>query len=171
MRILIIASILYINIFANIFDIKSYEAQFKQTVTNNSNKELLYKGNIYFRNDGNILWQYVEPIVKNVYINKNEIIIDEPELEQAIISKINNEMNLISILKESKKIDNNTYENTINNIKYTIKTYDSKLKAIFYNDEIGNEVKIVFDNVKIDKTINDKKFIFLYPEYYDIIRK
>ena len=171
MRILITLLSLYALLFANIFDIKSYEANFKQTITNNSNKEILYKGKIYFKNNGNILWSYTEPIIKNVFINKNKVIIDEPELEQAIISNMDDDLNLIKILKESKKINNNTYENTINEITYTIKTYKNNLNAIFYKDEIENKVKIIFSNEKVNQNIDDKIFQFSYSDYYDIIRK
>jgi outer membrane lipoprotein carrier protein len=169
---LLIVLIFFINsIFATIFDIETYEANFKQTITNNSAKEILYKGKIYLTNTNKVLWRYQEPIVKDVYINNNQVIIDEPELEQAIISTVDDDLNLLKILKESKKIDKKTYINSINDIKYTIKTYQDSLKAIFYTDEIGNKVKIIFTDEKINETIDNQIFEFNYPSHYDIIRK
>ena len=169
MKIIFIMINIYIISFANIFDITNLQANFTQTIKNNSSSIISYKGTITF-NKNNILWHYNEP-EKNVYISSSRIIIDEPELEQAIISNINEELNLISMLKESKKINNTTYENTLNNIVYTIKIYKNKLQAIFYTDELGNKVSIIFTNVKININIDNSIFIFNAPSHYDIIRK
>ena len=169
MKIIILLINMYIISFANIFDIQNLKANFTQTIKNNSNSVISYKGNIIF-DTNNILWHYNEP-QKNVYISKNEIIIDEPELEQAIISNINEELNLISILKESKKIDDTTYKNTLNNITYTIKIHKNKLQGIFYTDELDNDVSIIFNDVKTNTKINKDLFVFVAPLHYDIIRK
>jgi outer membrane lipoprotein carrier protein len=171
MKLLIIALFCFTFLQASLLENKSYEATFKQTITNNSSKEILYVGKLYYTNNGNILWAYKEPIVKNVYINKNKVIIDEPELEQAIVSQIDDKLNLVKILNESKQIDKKTFQNTINNVIYTIKTYKNNLKAIFYTDEIGNIVKITFQNEKINHEINPNIFNFNPPLHYDIIRK
>ena len=103
MKLLIVHIFFITSIFATIFDIETYEANFKQTITNNSAKEILYKGKIYLTNTNKVLWRYQEPIVKDVYINNNQVIIDEPELEQAIISTVDDDLNLLKLLKESKK--------------------------------------------------------------------
>jgi len=171
MKLLIILIVFNLSLFANIFNVKSFQADFKQTITNNSSKQILYTGKIYLKDTNKVLWSYKEPIIKNVIINKNILIVDEPELEQAIVSNINDDLNLVKILRESKKINNDTYTNTINNIKYTIKTYQDKLNAVFYTDDIGNSVKIVFSNEIINKNINDDIFEFKFPVNYDIIRK
>jgi outer membrane lipoprotein carrier protein len=169
MKTLFLLLIISIISFANIFDIQNFKADFTQTIKNNSSNTISYKGNIVF-DTNNILWHYNEP-VKNVYISNSKVIIDEPELEQAIISNINEELNLISMLKESKKIDKNTYKNTLNNIIYTIKIYNNTLQAIFYTDELDNKVSIIFSNVKINTKVDKSIFIFNPPSYYDIIRK
>ena len=98
MKLLINLIVLNLSLFANIFDVKSFQADFKQTITNNSSKQILYSGKIYIKDTNKVLWSYKEPIVKNVFINKNKLIIDEPELEQAIISNINDDLNLVKIL-------------------------------------------------------------------------
>jgi len=169
MKILFLLFNIYIISFANIFDIQNLSANFTQSIKNNSNNTISYKGNIIF-NTKNILWHYNNPL-KNVYISSSQVIIDEPELEQAIISHINEELNLINILKKSKKINDTTYENTLNNIVYTIKIYQNKLQAIFYKDELENNVSIIFSDVKVNTNIDIKVFNFNPPSYYDIIRK
>jgi len=169
MKILFIIINFYILTFANIFDINNLTANFTQTIKNNSNNIINYNGNIIM-DKNNILWHYNEP-VKNVYITKTKFIIEEPELEQAIISTLDDKLNILNILKESKKVDETTYENTLNNITYTIKIYNNKLQAIFYTDELDNKVSIVFKDVKTNTKIDKNIFIFNPPAYYDIIRK
>ena len=171
MKVLIMLISCYSFSFANIFDIKSYQANFQQIVTNNSQKEILYNGKIFLNNTGDILWKYTDPLIKNVFISKKEVIIDEPELEQVIITKMDKSLNLIKILKESTKINANTYENTINKTKYIIKTKNNKLKTIMYTDSIDNKVKINFTNAKLNKQIKSSMFKFTAPLHYDIIRK
>jgi len=171
MKVLISIISLSIYFYANIFDVNTYQAKFKQTVTNNSQQEILYKGELYLKSNGNVLWKYQDPLIKNVYISNSKVIIDEPELEQAIISDINDDINLLNILKESMKIDKSTYTNTINEVKYTIKVQGNDLKAIFYTDEIGNNIKIVFTQAIVNENIADETFTFIAPVHYDIIRK
>lgn len=49
------------------------------------------------------MWKYKTPVVKNVYIENNMAIVDEPELEQAIFTTLENEINILKLLKEAKK--------------------------------------------------------------------
>ena len=59
-----------LTLFANNFkDLTSYQASFKQSIINNSGKEILYNGNIYIKEPSQILWRYTKPIEKDVYIN------------------------------------------------------------------------------------------------------
>ena len=46
---------------------------------------ITYQGEVFIKNSGQILWKYKTPVVKNVYIDNNMAIVDEPELEQAIL--------------------------------------------------------------------------------------
>ncbi|MFX4155806.1 outer-membrane lipoprotein carrier protein LolA, partial [Aliarcobacter butzleri] len=77
-----------------------------QTITSNSSDVILYKGQVFIKSSGKILWKYKTPVEKNVYIDNNSAIVDEPELEQAIFTKLENEINIIQLLKDAKKIDN-----------------------------------------------------------------
>jgi len=144
---------------------------FTQTITNSSNSKIIYNGNLYIDNNSNILWRYTKPIRKDVYINDLNVMIVEPELEQVITSKISEELNLFNILNSSKKIDNQTYQNKVNNIKYTIIVKNKILTTIKYTDEIDNKVNISFTNTSNDIQLDESLFTFDIPKYYDIIRK
>ncbi len=157
---------------ANIFDsLKSFEANFVQTIKNSSNKSIEYKGKLFIKEPSKILWQYKTPIIKNVYVINAFAIVDEPELEQAIFTKLQNDLNLLKIIKTSKKIDVNIYEATINKRKYKIFLENQKITQIRYEDELENKVLIKFTKIKQNKYISDEIFNFSPPSYYDIIRK
>lgn len=157
---------------ANIFDsLKSFEANFVQTITNTSNKSIEYKGKLYISEPSQILWQYKTPIIKNVYVLNSFAIVDEPELEQAIFTRLENDLNLLKIIKASKKIKENEYETFINNIKYKIFLENKKIAKIKYQDELENKVFIKFLNIKQNEKVDDEIFKFLPPSSYDIIRK
>ena len=160
--------------FLNANDIKnldSFFGNFKQTITSDSKSVIEYSGKVFIKKSGKILWQYETPIKKNVYIDNTMAIVDEPELEQAIFTKLDNEINIIKLLNEAKKIDNENYVSTINGIKYSIKVQDNKISKITYKDELDNLVNINFLNIVQNGDIADEIFKFIIPSHYDVIRK
>ena len=87
-KVLIVTLVFASSVFAsiNLEELKSFKAEFKQTVTNESNKTIEYKGSVFIKNTGKVLWKYKTPVEKNVYVLDDLAIVDEPELEQAIYS-------------------------------------------------------------------------------------
>lgn len=167
-------SLFFLSLFAsaNVFDsLKSFKANFVQTITNSSGKSIEYKGKLFISEPSKILWQYKTPIIKNVYVINAFAIVDEPELEQAIFTKLENDLNLLKIIKTSKKIKENVYETFINNIKYQIFLENKKISKITYTDELENEVSIEFLEIKQNEKIDENIFKFSPPSSYDIIRK
>ena len=155
----------------NLENLKSFKADFIQKITNESNTVIEYKGEVFIKNNGRVLWRYNTPILKNVYIINNIVIVDEPELEQAIYSTLEDNIDMIKLLKDARKIEKNKYETKLYNTLYTITTKENKIKSMFYKDELENKILISFENVKQDIEIKDEIFNFLAPEYYDIIKK
>lgn len=163
---------LSIQLSANVFStIKSFQASFEQTITNSSKTTITYKGEIFIKDDSKILWRYKTPIVKNVYILDNFAIIDEPELEQAIYTSLDKEINLFKILQEAKQVDANHYQATLNDMRYTIKLIDNQITSISYKDELENSVSIHFSKITQNHAIDAEIFQFFPPVSYDIIRK
>ncbi len=164
--------ILSVYSFANIFkDVDSFQANFEQHITNSSNTTIIYEGEIFIKGDKNILWKYKTPIIKDVYILHDIAIVDEPELEQAIYTKLDKELNLFKIIKEATKIDENSYKAVVNNIDFTILIQNNNLYEISYLDELENRVVINFDNILLNQEIKSSIFEFFPPANYDIIRK
>lgn len=173
---IIIASTLFcICSFASndIKNLDSFKANFSQIITSSSDNIIEYKGEVFIKKSGKILWRYKTPVIKNVYINENFAIVDEPELEQAIFTQLESEIDIIKLLNNSKKIDNNSYLTTIDDTNYVIKTSknDNKIDLINYEDKLENKVKIKFSDVVQNGEISDEIFKFLVPDNYDIIRK
>lgn len=156
----------------DIKNLDSFEAKFTQIITSSSKNIIEYKGEVYIKKSGKILWKYKTPIVKNVYIDGTYAVVDEPELEQAILTQLDSEIDIIKLLNSSKKIDNNTYLTTVEDVKYTIKiSEDDKIEEIKYVDKLENSVVIKFLDVIQNGQISDNVFKFQIPSNYDIIKK
>jgi len=173
---LIIASMfLCLSSFASndIRDLDSFKASFFQVITSNSASKIEYSGEVFIKKSGKILWKYKTPVVKNIYINNNFAIVDEPELEQAIYTQLESEINIIKLLNSSKKVNDNSYVTKIEDVDYLIKTSktDDKINYIKYKDKLENDVEIKFTNVVQNGEISDEIFKFTVPEHYDVIRK
>ena len=172
-RLLFIA-MFFLALFANaniLKNIKTFDADFEQKIINPSQKKILYKGHLFIKEPYYILWHYKEPVLKSVYVINNFATIDEPELEQAIFSKLQNEIDIIELLKTAKKVDENRYLAKIYDVEYTLITKDNKISKIEYKDALENSVTITFSNIIQNREIDEEIFKFLPPEHYDIIRK
>ena len=155
----------------DIQNLKSFQSKFTQTITSSSSDIITYQGEVFIKSSGQILWKYKTPVVKNVYIENNMAIVDEPELEQAIFTTLENEINILKLLKEAKKIDNNNYVSTIDGTKYQISMSSNRIKKITYKDTLDNNVEINFSNSVQDEPIEENIFVFLATSNYDVIRK
>ncbi len=156
-------------IFAGVFDFETISSEFKQTITNEENSHIIYKGNFYATNKAKALWIYKTPIDKKIYFTQKRVVIIEPELEQAIITNLQSTPNLTDILKSAKKRNNNTYETTYDDVKYIIETNNNQIRSISYSDKLGNSVKIELFNQSINTFLDDALFIPTIPNYFDIV--
>ncbi|WP_321471167.1 LolA-like outer membrane lipoprotein chaperone [Halarcobacter sp.] len=151
--------------------IKTFKADFVQTITNESGKEITYKGKIFVKNSGKVLWEYSDPIKKDVYIIGQSVIIDEPELEQAIFTSLEKNIDILQLIKDAKKLRENLYEARLYDNIYYIEIIDNSVKQIYFKDELSNKVLIEFKNNQENIDIDDSIFLFNAPEGYDIIEK
>ncbi|MGP2655980.1 LolA-like outer membrane lipoprotein chaperone [Malaciobacter sp. WC5094] len=170
---LLIACLIVSNASINIEKLDTYKSDFTQSIKSTTGKTIEYKGSVFIKKDGKILWKYKTPIIKNVYVLNNFVIIDEPELEQAIYTTLETEVNIIKLLEGAKKLEKNNYLANYQNVDYIIKTSneENKIDTISYKDKLENSVTINFTDSKINVKIEDNIFKFTAPEYYDIIRK
>ncbi len=171
-NIIIYCLISYSTLFSNDFlDVKTFEASFTQTIINPSGNKVRYNGLLHIQEPNQIKWEYKNPIEKFVYVKKNSVTIIEPELEQAIVTQIDQEINILNLLKNAKKISTDTYLSLFNNVEYTLTLDNTKLVKITYKDEIENSVIITFKNVQQNHKINKDIFLFTIPFEFDIIKK
>lgn len=158
--------------FANVFkDLKSFKADFTQEIKNSSNSSIKYEGEVFIKSSGKVLWKYKAPVFKNVYINEDFAIVDEPDLEQAIFTSLDNKVDIIRLLNSAKQISENKYETKLYEIKYEITVKNEKISKISYTDNLENKITISFFNIEQNIKLEDSLFKFLAPDYYDIIRK
>ena len=161
-----------LNLFANSFEnIKTFNADFTQTIINSANKQINYQGTLYIKYPFMVLWKYKDPIIKNIYMTNSSVTIIEPELEQAIVTTMENEINILKLIKDAKQIDNNIYEAYAYNTLYTLELRDGILNSVSYTDEIDNKITIKFTNIKQNNDIPNETFKFSIPDDFDIIRK
>jgi outer membrane lipoprotein carrier protein len=117
-----------------------------------------------FYNQGDIVWKYIYPYKKIIWV-KDKVYVYEPDIMQLTIAKRKNNT-LSDILKHSKKVKDHLYKAKIEN-KTVYFIYDKTLKKIFYTDEVGNKVNIVFYNQKNNAPKN--VFKLTYPQDVDVI--
>lgn len=158
-------------LFASPVTILPFKASFIQTVKNKHNKMIVYSGNIYTDRFKNVLWRYKKPTVKNIYLNKKNVIIEEPMLEQAIYTTLDSGVSIKRLLSKSKKIAKNRYRTTIKGITYYVTVKAKKPIDINYTDKFGNKVKISFSNIQSNPRYKAGFFKFKPKKGYDIIRK
>lgn len=170
MKYLLTILLIFTQAYASLDAINSFEADFKQTVTDDKNKVLTYNGHVIASKPQKALWTYTKPVEKNVYINAYSVVIVEPELEQAIIRRIESKFDFFNMIKNAKEINKNTYEASYNDTKFIITSEDKLIKSISYKDEFENNVKIIFDNQNQNLKINEDKFVPDIPLEFDVIR-
>jgi len=154
---------------AGIFDFDTISSDFKQTITNEENSQIVYEGSFYATTKSKALWIYKKPVEKKIYFNQNKVIIIEPELEQAIITNLENIPNITELLKKSNKKENGTYETVYDSKTYVIHTKNEEIRQITYSDKLGNSVKIELLNQTTNTILDDSLFKATIPFNYDVI--
>lgn len=150
---------------------KTLQSDFTQNVTNEQNKTISYSGSFYATQDKKALWVYVKPVSKKIYFNDKKVVIIEPELEQAIITTLENTPNIAMLISEAKEIKANTYATTFMSTTYTIIATKDGIEKVTYKDKLDNHVEILFSNQTSNIFLDDILFKADIPVGYDIIRQ
>ncbi|MDO5045301.1 LolA-like outer membrane lipoprotein chaperone [Campylobacter sp.] len=157
-------------VFANSLSFKTLESDFIQTITSNDTN-IDYYGKFYAREDNKALWIYDKPTPKKIYFDKNRVVVIEDELEQAIISRLENTPNLASILKKATRIKDDLYKTKFDDVEYFIAIKNDLPTRIDYQDKLGNKIKILFENAKKDEAISEEILTPVIPSFYDVINQ
>ena len=106
---------------------------------------------------------------KLIYFSNNQVIIIEPELEQAIITNLKSSPDITKILKNAKKLSDDKFQAIYEDVVYDITTQNSLPKLIAYEDKLGNKAIIEFNQISKDKIISKEILTPQIPSNYDII--
>lgn len=158
------------SLFALETSLQSFDAQFEQRITDENNKSVVYTGHVWASRPDQVLWHYTEPVEKSIYIAQNTVIIIEPELEQAIIRTLNEDIDLLTILSRAKKISDCSYETSYHSQRFLIELDNEVLHAIHYKDSFDNRITLTFSHQQQNIPIAPQKFHPTIPTDYDIIR-
>jgi len=153
-------------------NIQSFEADFTQTITDETGKVLTYKGRLHTKRPNFVLWNYTEPerISKKLYINRSKVVLVQPMLEQATISNISDGMNFFEILASAHSVDNTHYSARYKDIDFILKEENGVIISLSYQDELENKILITFSKQRQNRAIQDSLFVPNIPHDYDIIR-
>lgn len=152
-------------------NIQNFEADFVQTITDEEEKTLVYKGTMYAKRPNSVLWRYNDPINKKIYISSKFAVIVEPELEQAIIKKLEGEIDFFGILASAQSTDKNHYKAVYKDITFILKETDGVIEALSYTDPLENKVQIRFSHQKQNRPMEQSLFTPKIPKEFDIIQE
>ncbi|MDP3300826.1 MAG: LolA-like outer membrane lipoprotein chaperone [Sulfuricurvum sp.] len=170
MRFLPLFSLLTLTLFASPQDINSFNSSFEQRIVDEHGKVIVYRGELWASKPQNALWSYQKPIQKSVYISGKRLVILEPQLEQATVRSLGDEIDFLEIIKKAKKIDNDHYKATVNGQTYTIIFKNDLLSMIQYTDGYDNKVTIQFLKPAQNLAIPSSRFQPSIPAGYDVIK-
>lgn len=165
----LILSLLCANLFGFAENLNTFSAHFVQTVEDEKKSVIKYSGDIKAKRPNMAMWNYVSPVKKEIYIKDQDLVIIEPEIEQVILKKVGNTIAFFEMLKNAKKIDNDTYKAKYEKLNITIHLKNNKIDSITYLDELENHVKIQFTNQLENQKIEDQVFKAKIPADYDVV--
>jgi len=170
MRIIFIALLTLSPLFAIGEKTETMHATFIQTITDDKNSTITYEGTMSAKQPNMALWHYTKPVDKTIYIDTQKVTIVEPELEQAIVKRLDNTIDILAILASAQKEGKNSYIATYNDKNYYISLQNNKIKSIHYSDAFDNTVKIIFSAQKINVKIDNSYFKAQIPDDFDVIK-
>ncbi|MBE2983794.1 outer membrane lipoprotein chaperone LolA [Campylobacter sp. RM9344] len=170
MRKILIVFLLALPGFCAGLNFKSLQSDFTQTV-NSQNQSISYSGKFYARNDNVALWIYESPTPKKIYFDKQRVVIVEDELEQAIISRLDETPNLTQILTHAMQIQPTLYKAIYDGVEYFITVKNDLPTMIDYKDRLDNKIKITLKNQVANKQISEEILTPVIPQGYDIINQ
>ncbi len=152
-------------------NITSFSSEFEQIIIDDQNKTIRYHGNFIAKAPAMALWDYREPIVKQVMIKGNDVTVVEPDLEQVIYKRIEKDFDFFGILEKALMIGEGHYEATYEYRRFSLYLDGNVIKKIVYLDDFDNIVTIHFKKPVQNAPIEDKRFSVSIPDFYDIIRE
>jgi len=169
-RFLPLMCLLSLTLFASPKDLSSFNSKFTQTIIDDSNKKIVYTGELWASKPQNALWMYQKPIQKSVYVNGSKITVIEPQIEQVTMRTLDDEIDFLQIIQKAKKVNDDQYSATVKGQTYTVQFKNNLLVSIAYKDGYDNRVMIQFTNPIQNKAIETNRYKAIIPDGFDIIK-
>lgn len=149
--------------------VRSFSADFTQTVTDDTNKTITYSGHVDAARPDKARWDYAKPVAKSVFVEGHRITIVEPELEQAIIKQVDGNIDLFRILSKAQPQGDGIFLAEHESQAFLIKMHDDIPMAISYKDAFENRIRILFAQQKVNRTLPPALFTPQIPEHFDLL--
>ncbi|MCR4942688.1 MAG: LolA-like outer membrane lipoprotein chaperone [Campylobacter sp.] len=168
MKKILFTAIFSLGLFGADLSFKTLQSDFVQVV-NSKDSIVNYTGTFYAKSDNTALWIYKSPTPKKIYFNKTHVVVIEDELEQAVITSLDDTPNLTLILSSAKKITSELYKASYDGTDYFISIKNGVATAIDYADKLDNKIKITLKNLKKDIAISKELLTPKIPQNYDVV--
>lgn len=172
--------------------LKTYSADFEQQILDGSGQRLQEaSGRLWLSRPGRFRWEVDAPYQQLVVSDGEEVIVYDPDLEQATVRELDNRVTYTPALLLSGSADELTESYSVSRSQqgnaetFTLQPRDpdtlfEELEMTFYGerlgllqmtDSTGQRTAIEFDEVEQNSDIPDSRFEFEIPEGTDVIRE
>jgi outer membrane lipoprotein carrier protein len=151
------------------------------------------KGRLYIKRPGKLRWDYTQPTKQQVYVNDNKVWVYVPEHQQAVLSPLAQEndsqlpIHLLSWAAElEKEFEVHPEKENGPLTALTLKPKEPKggpkkilievepktalIQKITLYDENGNKTSFTFSQIKTNRTLDDKRFVFTPPKGTEVVQ-
>ncbi len=159
---------------AQALQFESFSAHFKQVVLDSQVPAPLnpsYEGQIFAKTPYFAKWVYDKPSPKEVYMQGKQVVIYEPKLLQATITKLNKALDFFAILKKAKLQKDGRYKAKVEGTTYYLTLKDGLPAQIDFKDKLDHQVRITFTQARANVPLNSALFEFIPPKGIDIMRQ
>jgi len=146
---------------------QTLQANFIQTVTNEHNQTLIYRGKIYYEAPYNSKWIYTFPSPKTICVSKENIIIIEEDLQQVTIYQNHNHIDFNQLYSDAVPVEKNKYITHFLDNQYHLTTKEDKIDSLSFVDALNNHSLIEFSSVVYNKEIPSLRCSV--PSGFDIV--
>lgn len=169
MRLLILFLSSAVGLFALSEEVSTFSADFNQTITDETNQTIVYRGHIDATRPASARWDYIEPVIKQVFVNHRTATVVEPELEQVIIKTIDKDVDLFKILADAEPVTATTFVARYHDQQFFLRMKGEIPVEITYKDTFENKICLQFSHQKINHPLDAVLFEPHVPSYFDVL--
>lgn len=173
-------------------DIKTVEGSFVQfTIDQRGVKVQQSAGEFKAAKPNRFVWLTEAPLEQEIYVDGAEVVVFDPDLEQATIQILDEQLQVTPAMLFSGKAEQITQSYAIEKQKSTaeaqqfllfphqpdslfeklrIRFENGKLSYMRISDSLGQDTTVSFDSVKVNRDIPVEEFKAVLPEGTDVIR-